>query len=276
MLKYLQNFFQNNLLYISLITIFVILLSLVIHFKYKSSLFSPVLKTDIIDPNQVREFPELSEKYSGSPLEPPIVPEEIGLSQKYPQGQGVSMNSYDSNSFTLDYPGPLLTDYSIPDSYGESSLADPLGNKGAGQGSRIIKLINAGDQLNYKPLDISVLGNFAEAYSDRGEVSSMDYINNSKKINYSDTFNPENNLMLTASPGQKGNNISCEATYPRTVKYKNFCITEGDIPYGEIVNGKVNPRLLDRWQSLTGNYSRETALSSVDGLLYPTLGILSN
>ena len=47
----------------------------------------------------------------------------------------------DSNSFTPTKPGPLLTNYTIPESDGESSLSDPMGNKGAGEGARIIKLV---------------------------------------------------------------------------------------------------------------------------------------
>ena len=58
-------------------------------------------------------------------------------------------------------------------------------------------------------------------------------------------------------------------------KYGDFCITEVDIPYGQVVNGKVNPRLVSRWESYTGQYSRDAALEPIDGLLYPNLNVLT-
>ena len=188
----------------------------------------------------------------------------------YPQGAGASMSKKDSNSFEPGSPGPLLTDYTIPESYGESSLADPDGKLGADQGSRILTIGNLGSQLNFKPLDLAETGTYAAAYTG-GEVQQSLRMNNNEVINYSDSFDPSNSLNLQTSPGQQTSNNNCETTYPNVTKYNDFCITDGDIPYGQVVNGKVNPRLVSRWQSYTGIYSREDALAPIDGTMYPTL-----
>jgi hypothetical protein len=83
------------------------------------------------------------------------------------------------------------------------------------------------------------------------------------------------NLVIQTSPGQTSTLPNCEQTYPNVVKYKDFCITEGDIPYGQVVDGRVNPRLVSRWESYTGDYSREAALQNIDGVLYPELNVLT-
>jgi len=210
------------------------------------------------------------------PLAPPTVPEEIGLGVKYPQGTGVGMNPLDSNAFTPTNPGPLLTRYSIPEAYAESSLADPTGIKGADQGSRIIKIKNTGNQMMYKPLDEAEPLLYSAAYSNNEVQNGDALINGAMNIDYNNSFNPENHLKLQSSPGQMSNLNNCESTYPNTEHYDDLCITDGDIPYGKIVNGKVNPRLVSRWQSYTGDYNREAALAPIDGLLYPTLNVLTN
>ena len=173
-----------------------------------------------------------------------------------------------------DKPGPLLTDHVGPESYGESSLSDPTGTNGAEQGSRILKIKNTGNQLNYKPSDETNKINYAAAYSSGEVQEGFSLINNTKPVDYSDNFVPDDYLKIQTSPGQESTLPNCESTYPNVVKYNNFCITEGDIPYGKVVDGKVNPRLVSRWESFTGDYSREDALNPIDGVLYPNLNVL--
>lgn len=234
--------------------------------KFSGNLVNPAAALNKVQP---RSFPSL--KSTG--LAPPVVPEEIGLSQRYPQGVGVGMTNADSNSFKPGHPGPLLTDYTIPESYGESSLTDPTGRFGANQGARILRIVSTGDQLNFKPSDETEKDNFSVAYSCRPGLVNEEP---ACSIDYSDSFVPEQNLTITTSPGQESNLCNCEQTYPNVVKYGDFCITEGDIPYGQVVGGKVNPRLVSRWESYTGDYSRKEALRPVDGLLYPNLSVLVN
>jgi len=181
----------------------------------------------------------------------------------------------DSNAFTPGNPGPLLTDYSIPESIGESSLSDPTGNNGAGEGARVLRIKSTGSQLDYKPVDESLTENFSVAYG-KGEVQAgkVGLINGAQAVNYENGYIPENNLKLQASAGQESTLPNCETWYPNTVKYKDYCITEGDIPYGQVVDNKVNPRLVSRWESYTGDYSRQAALSPIDGVLYPNLNVL--
>jgi len=236
---------------------------------------------DLLINNNLTEIPPKNfsnldgENVDNLPLLPPTVKEEIGLGIAYPQGAGVGMSDTDSNSFTIYNPGPLLTDYTIPESYGESSLTDPSGEKGASQGARILKLNGTGNQLNYKPLDESEKELFSAAYKSGEVQTGKKLINGSNFINYSDNFNPESQLSIQTSPGQNTTLNNCEQTYPNVEKYEDFCITDGDIPYGQIVNGKVNPRLVSRWESYTGDYSRAQALESIDGVLYPKLNMLN-
>ena len=242
------------------IILFVIVFYLLKRSNFKRTIITPISQ---LDPGQPKEFPPIDQKHSDfPPLAPPVVPEEIGLAMVYPQGVGVSMSKQDSNSFAPGDRNGLLTDYRVPQAYGESNLVDTLGVAGANQGSRIIKIQSTGTQANFKPVD---------------ETKDSDtFINGAQPINYSDNFNPEQNLKLQSSPGQVSSIPNCETTYPNTVKYGDYCITEGDIPYGETVNGKVNPRLVSRWQSFTGDYSRQEALSPIDGTLYPNLTVLAN
>ena len=243
---------------------------------FKSQFTDRLINKNLTD-KQPLKFPPVnsSVKVNNFPdLVPPVVPEEIGLAMVYPQGQGVGMDKNDSNSFKPGNPGPLLTDYTTPESYGESSLSDPMGDRGSDQAARIIRINSTGNPLNYKPVDEA--NYFSAAYGNGTLDRGVQHINGDLPINYHDNFNPTDNLKLESSPGQMSTLDNCEQTYPNTVKYNNFCITKGDIPYGQVVNNQVNPRLVDRWQSFTGDYSREEALGPLDGTLYPTLNVLSS
>ncbi len=241
--------------------------------SFKNTVITPQDQFD--KGSQPMSFPSVSQPITGEmALAEPVVPEEIGLAMVYPQGKGVGMSKADSNSFGFDNPGPLLTDYTTPESYGESSLADPSGKNGVEQSSRIIKIKNTGNQMMYKPIDETMGFTYASAYSNGEVQETPTLINGALPINYSDSYNPEQNLKLQSSPGQQSTLPNCETTYPNVVKYNDMCITEGDIPYGQIVDNKVNPRLVSRWESFTGNYSRKDALAPIDGVLYPNLGVL--
>jgi len=273
------NIVRNNPLIIScvILVLFVIVVVLGIKAFSKSSKssFDNVLNNMNLTTIPPQAFPSLDAQDSGGiNLSNPEVPEEIGLAMKYPQGDGVSMSPSDSNSFYPNKPGPLLTSYQGPESYGESSLTNPLGDTGADQGARVLKIKSTGNQLKYKAIDESLNKSYASAYSDGGVQNGNTLINNAKPVNYDDNFNPENNMMIQTSPGQESTLTNCESTYPNVVKYKDFCITAGDIPYGQIVDNKVNPRLVSRWESFTGDYSREDALEPIDGVLYPNLNVL--
>lgn len=274
----IKLFIKNNLMIIMIIIIAVLVISVMVMIvanrtsKFKTTLITPM---DQIDPTPPQVFSPLTGEIDGIKLEPPVVNEEIGLAMVYPQGSGASMSKLDSNSFTPSSPGPLLTDYTIPESYGESSLTDPTGTNGAGQGSRILKIKSAGNQMGYKPVDESHGSSFAGAYgSSEVQNGNVTLINGAQSVDYSSSFNPNDNLKIQTSPGQESTISNCETTYPNVVKYNDFCITDGDIPYGQIVENKVNPRLVSRWESFTGDYSREAALEPIDGLLYPNLNVL--
>jgi hypothetical protein len=260
----------------------IVVSSIITYFIYinfiKSSFNDKLVNTNLTD-QQPLNFPPVNQeiKVPGfQTLVPPVVPEEIGLAMVYPQGSGIGMSKLDSNSFQPDNPGSLLTDYRIPESYGESSLSDPYGIKGSEQGARIIRIDSTGNQLNYKPVDEAENKFYSPAYSKGIIDNGLQLINNNKPNDYGDSYVPSQNLKLQASPGKMSTLINCESTYPNTVKYNNFCITEGDIPYGQVVDNKVNPRLISRWQSFTGDYSREDALNPIDGTLYPTLSVLES
>jgi len=299
------EFFKEKPYVLALVIIGIVLvIVLIIYFinKKSSFTFNEAIKGDPITDQQPKVFPPFTNnpgdvptvpngtrQYWGSnyteypngenlsiPLLPATVKEETGFAMLYPQGSGVGMTSNDSNAFTPDVPGTLLTEYKIPEAYGESSLSDPYGTNGADQASRILRIKDLGNQINFKPMDESIHKNYATAYSNSNlEVESgFKNINGSEYTNYSDDYSPSSNLMLQSSPGQMSGLSNCETTYPNTEKYKDYCITDGDIPYGQIVNGKVNPRLISRWQSYTGDYNPQEALQQIDGLLYPNLNIL--
>ena len=249
-----------------------------IYVNFFKSQFTDKLVNKNLTDKQPLHFPPVSTetKVNNFPdLVPPVVPEEIGLAMVYPQGQGVGMNRGDSNSFNPGNPGPLLTDHTTPESYGESSLSDPMGNRGSDQAARIIRINSTGNPLNYKPIDESDNKFYSAAYENGSIDRGVQHVNGNQPISYEDGFKPTDNLKLESSPGQMSTLDNCEQTYPNTVKYNNFCITKGDIPYGQVVDNQVNPRLVDRWQSFTGDYSREEALGPLDGTLYPTLNVLA-
>jgi hypothetical protein len=253
--------------------IILILIAMVSYlFLFKKSKFTESLVSTKLNTSQPLSFSPIMEAHGTfPPLANPVVPEEIGLSQVYPQGSGVGMDRNDSNTFDKGRSGVLLTDYTIPESYGESSLTDPTGALGANQGARILRINNNGDSLKYKPYDETNYKNYSAAYNDAEVQMGYSLINDTKEIDYSDKFIPSNNLVIQTSPGQVSNLDNCEKMYPGVVKYNDFCITRGDIPYGKEVNGNVNPRLVSRWESFTGNYSRSDALKPIDGVLYPSL-----
>jgi len=271
----IKSFLKSD---IGLIVIAIIALYVIV--TIFTSGFTGKLMTPMSDLNnlQPRSFPPLDQKHDGfPPLANPVVPEEIGLAMVYPQGEGVGDSDLDSNSFGRGSgnPGPLLTSYTTPESYGESSLTDPNGTKGAEQGARVLRISSTGNQMNFKPSDDSIKETYSSAYTDGEVPTGPQMLNGSKEIDYSDSFNPEAGLYIQTSPGQYGTVASCEITYPNVTKYQDFCITDGDIPYGKVVNGKVNPRLVSKWQSFTGDYSRDDALKGIDGLLYPSLNVMT-
>lgn len=260
-----------------IIAIISIIITYIVYVKFIKSQFNDDLVSTNITDQQPKSFPKINEPVSNFPkLYPPDVPEEIGLAQVYPQGQGVGMNKSDSNSFEPGNPGPLLTDFTIPESYGESSLSDPTGVMGSDQGARILKIKNNGSQMNYKPMDEAENQLYSAAYYSGEVQNGLELVNGSSFINYQDGFNPSDNLKLQSSPGQTTTIANCETMYPNVIKYNNMCITEGDIPYGQVVDNKVNPRLVSRWQSYTGDYNREEALGPLDGTLYPNLSVLAS
>jgi len=270
-----MDFIKKIPLPVIMVAIAVVLVISVMMFtqsKFKRTLITP---SDQIDDSQPGSFPPLDKpkiepKSYDISLEKPVVPEEIGLAMVYPQGSGVGMSKEDSDSFGI--PNLLLTSYTTPESYGVSSVVDPAA---ATESSRIIKIRDTGNQMAFKPVDESMKSTFAGAYN-QSEVQEgkSTLINGTTNINYNESpFKPEQNLKLQASPGQQSNLQNCESTYPNVVKYDGMCITQGDIPYGREVDGKVNPRLVSRWESYTGNYSRPDALQDVDGLLYPNLNV---
>jgi len=257
---------------------FVIIVIVSIYLYQKGiSPFSDLLINSSLTNDQPKSFPPIETEFPKEEinLRKPDVPEEIGFAMLYPQGSGAGMSTLDSNSFYTTNPGPLLMDHTIPESYGESSLTDPTGFNGANQGARVLRLTTTGDQMKYKPSDINETSSFASAYSE-GEVQKGPvYINGNTGIDYTDSFKPESNLIIQTSPGQESTLDLCEKTYPGVVKYNNFCITKGDIPYGKVINNEVNPRLVSRWESYTGDYSRPDALQDIDGVLYPNLNIMT-
>lgn len=198
----------------------------------------------------------------------PTVKEEIGFSMLYPQGAGVYMSSKDTESFSRAGKDILLTSYSIPESYGESSFNDPTGQKSA----KIIDISNSsvGVQNQFKPTEFMSNMSYPEAYSN----GNKEFVN---IIDYNDQFVPESNILLQNLPGRTNTSteVGCDTNYPQVVKYNDSCITSGDIPYGTSIdlNGKkiVNPRLISRWESYTGNYDVERVLDSKDGLLFPKM-----
>jgi len=278
----MANFLQNLWIKNKALAITLVLVSVFVIYRIWDMFFGSKFTGKLSVPmssltqQQPKSFPPIQQPQQDIfNLAKPDVPEEIGLGTAYPQGEGVGMSKDDSNSFYPGKPGPLLTTYKNPEAYGESSLTDPSGTKGADQGCRVLRFTDTGDQLKYQPLDESTKTTFAGAFSDAEVQKGLSFVNGASEINYSDSFKPEANLVIQTSPGQTSTLPNCEKTYPNVVKYGDACITEGDIPYGQVVDNKVNPRLVSRWESYTGDYSREAALQPIDGVLYPNLNVLT-
>jgi hypothetical protein len=272
----IKKFLSENPLVVGMVLLIVFFVVLFVMLRKRvTSKFNDLLINNVLTQIPPKDFPPLDvNNVDNLPLLPATIKEETGLGMLYPQGAGVSMSDTDSNSFNNNQPGPLLTDYSIPEAYGESSFTDPTGMNGASEGVRVLKLKATGNQLNFKPLDESENKLYSSAYTPGEVQSGQKLINGAGFINYSDSFDPESQLGLSTSPGQSSTLNNCEQTYPNVEKYGQFCITDGDIPYGKVVNGKVNPRLVSRWESYTGDYSRQEALAPIDGTLYPKLSTL--
>ena len=208
----------------------------------------------------------------GSPLVGPVRRDEIGLGLFHPDGMGAGMNRDDSNSLS-PIPDTLLTNYTTPEAIGESSM---LWISPQTPNCRIIKLDNTGNQEEFLPTDMYYTKMYSNAYTS-GENTLRG------ELNYNTSYDPESSLSLECSPGQYNipfmgteNAVKppCEDTYPRAVRYnlngKTMCITSGDIPYGEVLNGRVNPRLIDRWQNYTNRYNAQEVTRG-NGLLYPKI-----
>lgn len=279
MMNFLQNLWnQNKALAITIVLMSIVAIYCIATTLFKGNKFTGKLSVPpgTFTDQQPKSFPPIQQPQEKIfNLAKPDVPEEIGLAMAYPQGQGVGMSKDDSESFYPGKPGPLLTTYKNPESYGESSLTDPSGVKGADQGCRVLRFTDTGDQMKYQPVDELNKAPFAAAFSKSEVQKGLAFVNGASPISYSDPFRPEDNLVIQTSPGQTSTLPNCEKTYPNVIKYGEACITEGDIPYGQVVDGKVNPRLVSRWESYTGDYSREAALNPVDGVLYPNLNILT-
>ena len=195
------------------------------------------------------------------PLLKPDVPEEIGFPL---YGKGVSTDPADSNVFISEKnPGSLHTEYNQNDSIGESSYSDQFG-------SRIIKLNSAGIQSSFLGKDEAEFKYEAGAYNKPPVQSGYTLLNYNNPINYSSNFNPSSNLKIETPPGQYTSTDNCETTYPNTINNNGVCLTAGDIPYNTIVNGKVNPRLVSRWESLTGSYDPNQIIKQSSSL-YPII-----
>ena len=135
--------FDNKILLLLGIVVAVVIY--MVFFK-KSGFNDRLINTNLTN-GQPLSFPQLDK--GPLKLSNPDVPEEIGLTMPYPQGGGVGMDLNDSNSFYPNKPGELLTNHVGPESYGESSLADPQGNKGAEQGARVLRIGSTGNQTNW-------------------------------------------------------------------------------------------------------------------------------
>ena len=194
---------------------------------------------------EIREFKSFNYKYRPDDhlLAIPPVKEEIGLAQVYPQGSGVAMSSENSKGLPPDLK---LDDHNYPEAYGQSSL----GNRKMQftDGMKILSVKTTGKQDNYS-----------------GLYFNDDYLN----VSDGPEFQIEQLMQVETIPGKQFNNNDIpEQSYPATLQYKNNFIIDGDIPYGETVNGKINPRLLSRWEYYTNQYNAKEKLSQ-SGLLYP-------
>jgi hypothetical protein len=182
-------------------------------------------------------------------------------------GAGVSMERNDSNVLnSTNDNGPLHTSLSKNESIGESVYTDQYG-------SRILKINSTGSQSNFKATDEAEYRKYAAAYNNEIEIPLGEYfLNNNTFVNYTDNFVPDNNILTEASPGSMTESTNCEQTLPRTTKSSGYCLSDVDLPYKEVTNGKVNPRLVSRWESYTGNYDPQAVVnSSGSGNLFPKI-----
>jgi hypothetical protein len=192
----------------------------------------------------------------------PDVPEEDGFPL---YGGGVSMDRNDSDVLiSTNDNGPLHTSLLKNESIGESMYTDQFG-------SRIVKIKNTGSQSNFKGFDESESTNYSAAYNNNTLVQTgYNFINNNTFINYGDDFVPDNNILTEGSPGSMTATPNCEQTLPRTTKSGDYCLSDVDLPYKEVTNGKVNPRLVSRWESYTGMYDPQAVINdSHSGNLFP-------
>jgi hypothetical protein len=228
--------------------------------KIFPELVSPPKENVIVTPNDpsgiVSGVPSQEQRITPPKAD---IPEEAGFPI---YGKGVSTDPLDSNVFESEnVSGKLHVEYPQNESFGESMYSDQYG-------SRIIKLKNTGSQLSFKGLDESQRKYVSGAYGKEGIQFGYTLMGNG--IDYSSTFDPKNGLKLEASPGSYSLSSECESTYPNTVLSNGACLTAGDIPYDSIVNGKVNPRLVSRWESYTGNYNPQEVLQG-NTTLFPVV-----
>lgn len=270
---------DKRLLISGAVVIIGIVLFLLYHFLLKSG-FNNVLNGDIND-SVPKIFPDLvlppkenviiapndtsvsllGDSSKEQRILPPKadIPEEAGFNI---YGKGSSTDPMDSNVFQSEnVPGSLHVEYPQNESFGESMYSDSFG-------SRIIKLKSAGSQSGFKGLDESQNKYVSGAYGMEGVQSGYTLMGNG--VNYSSDFIPKTGLKLEASPGSYSLSSECESTYPNTVLSNGACLTAGDIPYDSIVNGKVNPRLVSRWESYTGSYDPQEVLKG-NSTLFPVV-----
>jgi hypothetical protein len=273
----------------TLITIIVVvILYYIIKSTYNTpnkSNFNNTISGDSININTPYKFNDLDNKFINNDVNDPLLyigkninngsankEQQINLVKAdvpeegaYPiYGSGASMDRNDSNVLLSDTEvGPLHLEFKNNESIGESPYTDK-------NGSRIVKIKSTGNQTLFKGIDENEKNHYL-ATDNLNEISSGNYLlKNEKNIDYSSDYLPTENIKLESSPGYYTNSDICENTYPRNIKNKNTCILEGDIPYGEIVNGKVNPRLLSRYEYLTGDYDPYSKINKT-GNLYPVL-----
>jgi len=282
---------SNNLKYIGGLFVLIVIIYFVLNNSTNKSSFNNVLSGGPIDElipinfkklqnksnnkfNKLEEQETLSNKYEGYVNTPqnislvePDLPEEKGFPI---YGKGASMDVRDSNILNKIDDNVLHTGFLKNESIGESTFSDKYG-------SRILKINSVGIQDNFKPVDEAEKKFFSASYDNfekKLTQTGFDFLNDKDDfINYDDSFNPSNNIKIEASPGTFTESDKCENTLPRTIKGdQGACYTEGDIPYDSIINGKVNPRLVSRWQSYTGDYDPQDVLNyTKSGVLYPTI-----
>jgi len=238
--------------YSYILLVFLVLLLLFI-FTQKKSGFNDVLDGQIntITPIIPDSYNTCSNDIS---LLRPDVPEE----RAFPlYGAGASMDRDDSNTTAnINKSDSLHTLFKVNESIGESPFSQNIN-------SRIIKIKDVGKQNMFNAFEKNF---YTAAFVNNTILDNKKFVTQQY-----DDYNPSNNLLLESSPGSVNNSeVNCESTYPKVVNFNGMCLTEGDIPYEQIVNGKVNPRLVSRWESFTGQYDPNQVLLT-NGLLYPVI-----